>query len=279
MATRNPMNQRYQGTGPEGQTRKSAASVKPASEAAATVHVRKKPSTPAEKKAAERQRKAKLAEKAEERARKAAGREEAARAAEIQAKLARGEITAEELACEQEDKAAKAKAQKKGFLASLKGGIAPSQPTGPAAQTPAQKLSGNPEYRKWRRNYWLCLGAGMVCVACALYFQSTASGLWIYFMIAAYPLVIIAFVIDFRKVKPLLRKQQQVGPGNMTPKQLKHQMEAQAKAAQIEEARKAQKAAKKGRAAKVAADTEGTAGQAAEVSTEGSPKGVSEDPK
>lgn len=39
MATRNPMNQRYNGDGPSGQTRKSAASAKPKRKAADTVYI------------------------------------------------------------------------------------------------------------------------------------------------------------------------------------------------------------------------------------------------
>jgi hypothetical protein len=40
MAQRNPMNDRYQGDGPGGQTRKSAARAKPVTQAASSVHIK-----------------------------------------------------------------------------------------------------------------------------------------------------------------------------------------------------------------------------------------------
>lgn len=56
MATRNPMNQRYAGDGPSGQTRKSAASAKPKRKAADTVYISSDKSKPASKLSKEEQR-------------------------------------------------------------------------------------------------------------------------------------------------------------------------------------------------------------------------------
>ncbi len=61
----------------------------------------------------------------------------------------------------------------------------------------------------------------------------------------AYPAIIGALVIDFRKVKPLIKAQQNSGSANKSPKQLKHEQEAREQAAAMEAARKAAKAAKR----------------------------------
>ena len=81
MAQRNPMNERYQGDGPAGKTRKSAASAKPKSEAAASVYIEKKPETAKERKAAQKRREAEKRRKDEERARRVREKEKAARIA------------------------------------------------------------------------------------------------------------------------------------------------------------------------------------------------------
>ena len=75
MAQRNPMNERYQGDGPQGKTRKSAAKLKPKTEAASSVHMTKKPQTRQEKKAAQKKRDKEIAAKEAERTRKRRERE------------------------------------------------------------------------------------------------------------------------------------------------------------------------------------------------------------
>jgi hypothetical protein len=260
MSQRNPLNQRYQGDGPTGQTRKSAASVKPVSEAAASVYVKNKPKTAAERKAAEKARKAKLDQKATERARKAARAAQAARTAEAKARLARGEITEAEMVAESEAAAAAAKPQQKGFFASLFGSGDSNATTTRPEQPRTNPLNSNPEYKKWRRRYWICLGFGMFCVVAAFALQMVPGDFWIWFMVPAYGLVIAAFVIDFRKVRPFMKAQQASGgsTAGKTPKQIKHEQEAKSQAIQMEEARKAAKAAKKrtNRTAEVAAAAE-----------------------
>ena len=62
MSTRNPMNDRYQTDEVKGQTKKSAASLKPKSKAASSVYVKSTTKSPKEKKAAEKMQRAKQAE-------------------------------------------------------------------------------------------------------------------------------------------------------------------------------------------------------------------------
>jgi len=81
MAQRNPINERYQGDGPAGKSRKSAASAKPKAEAAASVYIEKKPETPRERKAAQRRRAAEKQRKDQERLRRTKEKERAARIA------------------------------------------------------------------------------------------------------------------------------------------------------------------------------------------------------
>lgn len=58
MSTRNPMNERYQSEERHGVTKKSAASAKPKAKAAASVYIKPKEKSPAEKKAARRAQRA-----------------------------------------------------------------------------------------------------------------------------------------------------------------------------------------------------------------------------
>lgn len=62
MSQRNPMNDRYQSDAPKGQTKKSAASMKPKSKAASSVYVRSAKKTPQERKAERKAERAKQAE-------------------------------------------------------------------------------------------------------------------------------------------------------------------------------------------------------------------------
>lgn len=62
MTQRNPMNERYQGEPPKGQTKKSAASAKPKSKAASSVYVRSTEKSPKEKKEMQRKQRSRQAE-------------------------------------------------------------------------------------------------------------------------------------------------------------------------------------------------------------------------
>jgi hypothetical protein len=218
------MNQRYQGDGPGGQTRKSAARAKPATSAASSVHVQKKPQTDAEKRAARKRREKEAEQKAVERRRKAQEKE----AALVEAAAAAG--------TEGDATPAKAKEPVKqpSFLSKL------------FAPNPAMPQSE--EYKKWRKIYWILIGVGIVAIALSMvaqYTYTTFSSLWMVTLGFAYVAIIAAFFIDFRKVKPLVKAHQSMGSGNKSPKQLKHEQEARDRAAAAEAARKAAKAAKK----------------------------------
>ncbi|MDR2957641.1 MAG: hypothetical protein LBU61_05625 [Coriobacteriales bacterium] len=234
MAQRNPLNQRYQGDGPGGQTRKSASSAKPASDAAASVRIKGKPETSAEKKAAEKERKARMDKKAAERQRKAARAKQIQRTQEAKVKLARGEITPAE--AEADINAASsdttAKPKKNSLFA----------PEGSRESI----LRENPEYRKWRRVYWICLVAGIVVIAATFLLQTSSSFLWIPFMVASYLLVFFGLGIHMVKIRPIVNaSKNKPEAGKLSPKQAKHEEAAKAQAEQVAAARKAEKAARK----------------------------------
>jgi hypothetical protein len=207
------MNQRYQGDGPGGQTRKSAASVKPVTQAASSVHIRKKPQTDAEKRAARKTREKEEERKAAERARR---KTERAQAEEVQV----GKPAEKE--------------QPKGFLGKL--------------LAPPANMPSSAEYRKWRRIYWILLGIGIVFVVFAFVIQVYLPSNPTLQMIAlgcAYAPIIGALVINFRKVSPLIKEHQKNRTGSKTPKQLKHEQEAKERVEAVEAARKAAREAKK----------------------------------
>ncbi|MDR2197582.1 MAG: hypothetical protein LBO07_06440 [Coriobacteriales bacterium] len=216
MSQRNPMNQRYQGEGPSGQTRKSATSAKPASAAASSVHVKKKPVTDAEKRAARKQREKEQARKAEERQRRQRAREQA---------------LAEARESEAEPEPKKKKNPLSGII-----GVNPNVPN-------------SEEYRKWRRVYWILMVIGIVAVAVLMFYylriNSTTTPFFFVFITIAYGAIIGALIIDFTKVKPLIRAAKSGTNKAKTPKQLKHQQEAAAEAARIEAARKAARATRR----------------------------------
>ncbi len=62
MTQRNPMNDRYQGDAPKGQTKRSASSLKPKTKAASSVYVRSNEKTPQEKRAIRREQRQKQRE-------------------------------------------------------------------------------------------------------------------------------------------------------------------------------------------------------------------------
>jgi hypothetical protein len=212
------MNQRYQGDGPGGQTRKSAASAKPVTQAASSVHIKKAPRTDSEKRAARKAREKEMERKAIERARRAAEKAKA------------------EASTEGADKQAAPPAPEKpqGLLGKL---LAPS-PNMPSTE----------EYRKWKRIYWVFMVIGIISVAISfggIQVLNSASTAWMAALGVAYAAIIAAFIVDFKKVKPLIKEHQRQGVGNKTPKQMKHELEAKERAAAIEAARKAARDAKR----------------------------------
>jgi hypothetical protein len=247
MAQRNPLNERYQGDGPGGQTRKSAARAKPVTQAAASVHVKKKPQTDAEKRAARKAREKEEERKAAERARRRAERAkaEADAADEPDAatlvKSARGSKsmvkTGEKAEAKAEAKVEpRAAEQPKGFLGKL--------------LAPAPNMPSTEEYRKWRKRYWMLIAIGLFFLVSSLAIQTlqlTDSPALMISIGCAYAAILAAFFVDFRKVKPLVKEHQKHGLGNKSPKQLKHEQEAKERAEALEAARKMEREAKKGR--------------------------------
>jgi hypothetical protein len=211
------MNERYLGDGPGGQTRKSAASAKPKSSAASSVYIKKKPQTAQEKRAAAKVREKEERIKAQEKARKAAEK----------AKLAEAEKSA--------DDGEAPKEEPRGFLSKV---VAPN-PAVPQTE----------EYQKWRRIYWILVIIGIICIVVAFVIQTNPNlvspTILMVVLGVAYPAIIGALIIDFRKVKPLMRAHQNSSSANKSPKQLKHEQEAKEQAAAMEAARKAAKAAKR----------------------------------
>lgn len=153
MSQRNPMNERYQNDDHKGQSRKSAASLKPKSKAAASVRVQSKQKTPQQKKA----------EKKAERAKQA----------EIDRKYY-------------------------------------NPPTA--------------EYKRLRRAWWVCL-AGAILATILSWIGRTWQPEWISFAALglAYVLIIVAFYIDFSKIRKCRRAYQ----AEMMAKKTKEQRAAE----------------------------------------------------
>lgn len=246
MAQRNPMNDRYQGDGPQGKTRKSAAKLKPKTEAAASVHIEKKPQTKQERKAARKKRDAQLAKKEAERKRKAEEREK-------QARIDAGEEPAEP------QKATMGSKIKNIFIGPPKNdasSAAKASSAQSAQQTPQQtramsKGPDTPEYKKLKRIYWVLMGVGIVAIAISFLINFTAPefmdgwGMMLP-MGVAYIAVIGAIILDYSKIRKMQREHnKQVVGGKMSPKQLKHEQQKAEAAALLEEQKKAQKEQKR----------------------------------
>ena len=134
------MNDRYQDEGPKGTTRKSAASAKPKSKAAASVHIQSSTKTPQER-------------KAEQKARRKAER---------------------------------------------------------AKQNELDRKYYNPptaEYKRLRRLWWVVLIAAVLMVALSWFARSWEPA-WISYVTlgSSYVLIILAFYLDFSKIRKCRRK-------------------------------------------------------------------------
>lgn len=251
MAQRNPMNERYQGDGPQGKTRKSAAKLKPKTEAASSVHIERKPQTKQERKAAKKKRDAQLAAKEKERQRKAQEREK-------QARIAAGEVIEEEKKPTALDKV-------KGIFVPAKSESSQAQPQAQSttqaqskekaqAQQPAQprgKGPDTPEYKKLKRIYWVLMAVGVVAIIISFIinfsFPNMLDG-WAMMvpMGIAYVAVIGAIILDYSKIRKMQREYLgDGGGGKQSPKQLKHAQQKAEAAALLEESKRAQKEMKR----------------------------------
>ncbi|MCL1891126.1 MAG: hypothetical protein FWG00_03800 [Coriobacteriia bacterium] len=263
MAQRNPMNDRYQGEGPSGKTRKSASSAKPKSQAAASVYIKKKPTTASEKRAAQKKRDAEKRRKDEERARRAKEKEKAARVAaglepieEKKGPLA-GIATAlfgegSKKTTEAAEASAAEGAAKTGTNAAAAKATSSAKQTQQAADNRASAFPETAQYKRLRKIYWTLLAIALVSILCAIAFQYTGllntlpQQVWVVLVLLAYGTVIPALILDFVKIRPLTKKHRaQFSGGKKTPKQVKHEEEAAAYARELEEAREAEKASRK----------------------------------
>lgn len=229
MAQRNPMNERYQGDGPQGKTRKSAAKLKPKTEAASSVYIETKPTTRSERKAARKKREKQLAAKEAERRRKAEEREKAAR-----------REAGEE--AEEPEKTSVGQKVKNIFLAG---------PKDPKASPARLRGPDTPEYRKLKKAYWILMGVGIAAIIASFAINFLAPtfldgwGMMVPMGIA-YATVISAIVLDYAKIRKLQKKHAQLASGaKMSPKQLKHEQKKAEAAALLEESKRAQRELKR----------------------------------
>ena len=246
MSQRNPMNDRYQGEGPVGKTKKSAAKLKLKTSAASSVHIEAKPTNRQERKAAHRRREAEERRKNEERARKAAERERKAReeAGESVPEPKKPSIL-DKLFPRKTPQTTGASTAGSRFLRSTSSSGSGTTGNRPSA-VPTTK-----QYKDLKRIYWILIGIGVVFVAASFLTQTYYADrmeIWGVAMGAAYVCIIGAIIFDFAKVRPLVKAHQnQVsgGSGKKSPKQIKHQEEAAERARQIEEFNKAKKQARR----------------------------------
>lgn len=292
MAQRNPMNERYQGDGPQGKTRKSAAKLKPKVEAASSVHIDKKPTNQQERKAARKKRDAQLAAKESERKRKAEERDRREREAA-------GEVV------EAPSKASLGARVKQIFFAppqntasgSSLGKASSSTATGAkGAPASAARTKGpdTPEYHRLRRIYWTLLGIGVAAIVVSILINATAGSMmdgWgsLLPMAVAYPAVIAAMILDFTKIKKMRVAHEAGASGKQSPKQQKHMQNKAEAAAMLEASKKTQRDLKRAQSripfiaskAKTAIDTGDAAGgdEQKEATDEVATKEVSDMPK
>ena len=224
MAQRNQLNERYTGSGPVGQTRKSASSAKPVSAAAASVRMKGKPETASQKRAAEQERKDRIAKKAAERQRKSAKNQQQLKITETKAKQQRGELSAEEAEAEilSIENNEQEKAQSKFSLFKKKDKTEePEIPT-------SGRYQDDPEYKKWRKvNMALVIGS-IIAVLPVFYFAPKSDGGKINFvlLIPAYICIATSFWVDSAKTRPIMQAYQTQRfweqEGKLSPKQQKH---------------------------------------------------------
>jgi hypothetical protein len=106
-------------------------------------------------------------------------------------------------------------------------------------------------YKDLRRIYWILLAIGAVFVALSFFAQNNFADsmeIFVGTMAVAYAMIISAIVLDFAKIRPLVKahqKEMRGGSGKKSPKQLKHEQEAAEQARQMEEFNKAKKQARR----------------------------------
>ncbi|MCL2807230.1 MAG: hypothetical protein FWD27_03570 [Coriobacteriia bacterium] len=275
MAQRNPMNDRYTGEGPQGKTRKSAAKLKPKTDAASSVHIAKKPTNKQERKAARKKRDAQLAAKERERKRKAEERERKAREAlgetieepkpatvgskiknfflppreDKGGKALKDDAAKDASVVEEKGEAAAQAGAAKSTTAKGAGSKGASAP--PVAKIPTWRRGPDtPEYRKLKYIYYGLLGGGILFVTISLiinfWLPDAIEGYSTLIPLAvAYPAVIAALVLDNTKIRKMQRAHMAGDQGRQSPKQQKHAQQQAEAAALLEESKKAQRELKR----------------------------------
>ncbi|MCL2631794.1 MAG: hypothetical protein FWD45_01715 [Coriobacteriia bacterium] len=239
MAQRNPLNERNLGGGPAGQTRRSASSVKPVSAAAASVQEARKPETSKERKAAEQARKDKMAKKAAERQRKAVRNRQLERTAQAKSRIARGEMTAEEAEAEAALPESDEEVQATTLLPRVR-----------AERATVTPLTENPQFIKWRRLNWVCMGAAIGFIAMSLLsmYMSDTGNVNMVFVVPSYIFLLAVIAIDLIKLRPMTRTyREQVNnqKNRLSPKQQKHAAAEKNQAEQAAKQKMAEKAARR----------------------------------
>jgi hypothetical protein len=95
---------------------------------------------------------------------------------------------------------------RKSNTATTKGRVRP-RPKAPVRST--YNEPDTPEYKKWRRVWWWSLGAGVAFVTASLLLQyvvhaeGVLRGVSVALIAASYAALIVAFFVDYRKLRPL----------------------------------------------------------------------------
>lgn len=96
-----------------------------------------------------------------------------------------------------------------------------------------------PEYKRWRRIWWICLIAAIVCTAVSFLGRDMfPTGLSFGILILAYVFIIGAFYVDFSRIKKVRRAYQMEMEAKANTKEGRAAAKAQAKAEQEEAERK-----------------------------------------
>ena len=75
----------------------------------------------------------------------------------------------------------------------------------------ARRFEEQPEYKRLRRYWWICLIAAIVCIAVSFLTSRTETMTFLYIplLIAGYVLVIVAFYIDLGKIRKMRKQYEQ----------------------------------------------------------------------
>ena len=245
---RNSKKQGAQGEASGSQKKKSAASAKPASKAAASVHVAKKPVTEREKNAAQKRHEHEEQVRAAERIKRSMERETAAYEAsgvrqEPVAKDNRGIIGSvidyfrDIIGIEKKSdapiydqttdvKTEASKARETTVVEPERKGLFGGSKSGTKKK---YDLPQTPEYKRLKNIYWglLCIALLAILGPVLLTLEGYPKNWFWYGMLGlGYATGIAAIILDFAKIKPIVKEHQKKSGKKKTPKQIKHEIQA-----------------------------------------------------